>query len=93
VLFLSHFLCAHVRQFDTPNKWVNPLMGWTSARDTAQQLREMLYFEREEDAVGFAQREGFQYTILPFHAKKIKAKAFADNFKWRGPPKEEQKKE
>jgi NADH dehydrogenase (ubiquinone) Fe-S protein 4 len=53
----------------------------------------MLYFEREEDAVAFAQREGFQYTILPFHAKKIKAKAFADNFKWRGPPKEEQKKE
>jgi len=76
-------------EFDSPNKWVNPLMGWTSTRDTAGQLREMLWFDREEDAVGFAQREGFSYTILPYHSKHLKAKAFADNFKWKGPPKDQ----
>lgn len=62
-------------------------MGWTSARDTAQQLREMLYFSTEEQAIQFAEREGFAYTVLPHHSKKLKAKAFADNFKWKGPPK------
>lgn len=63
---------------------VNPLMGWTSARDTAQQLREMLWFTTEKQAIDFAEREGFHWTILPHHAKKLKAKAFADNFKWSG---------
>ncbi len=57
-------------------------MGWTSARDTAQQLREMLYFNSEEEAIEFAKKEGFAYTVLPYHSKHIKAKAFADNFKW-----------
>lgn len=87
-------VCCSLRkiEFDTPNKWVNPLMGWTSARDTAQQLREVLYFPTEADAVGFAQREGFHYTVLPYHAKVIKPKAFADNFKWKGAPKVEQQK-
>jgi hypothetical protein len=57
-------------------------MGWTSARDTAQQLRETLYFTTEQQAIDFAEREGFSWTILPHHSKKLKAKAFADNFKW-----------
>jgi NADH dehydrogenase (ubiquinone) Fe-S protein 4 len=69
-------------EFDTPNKWVNPLMGWTSTRDTAGQLREMMYFNSLEGAIAFAEREGFAYQVLPYHAKKIKPKAFADNFKW-----------
>lgn len=60
-------------------------MGWTSARDTAQQLREMLYFPTEKQAVDFAEREGFSWTVLPYHSKKLKAKAFADNFKWSAP--------
>jgi len=67
-------------------------MGWTSARDTAQQLREMMYFSSEEEAIKFAQREGFQFTVMPFHSKAIKAKAFADNFKWKGAPKVQQQK-
>jgi NADH dehydrogenase (ubiquinone) Fe-S protein 4 len=66
-------------------------MGWTSARDTAQQLREMLYFNSKEEAVAFATKEGFNYTVYPYHGKQIKPKAFADNFKWKGPPKNEQK--
>ena len=78
---LSSRACRKI-EFDTPNKWVNPLMGWTSARDTAQQLREMMWFARLEDATAFAEREGFHYTLLPYHSKKLKAKAFADNFKW-----------
>ena len=62
-------------------------MGWTSARDTAQQLREMMYFKNEQDAIRYAEREGFHYTVLPYHAKQLKPKAFADNFKWKGQPK------
>jgi hypothetical protein len=91
LLFLSS-ACRPRRkiEFDTPNKWVNPLMGWTSARDTAQQLREMLYFDSEAEARDFATKEGFAIVVLPSHKKKLKAKSFSDNFKWRGLPKTEE---
>lgn len=74
-------------EFDTPGKWVNPLMGWTSSRDTVQQLREQLYFTTREQAIEFAEREGFDWTAMPYHDRKFKPKAFADNFKWKGAPK------
>lgn len=38
-------------------------------------------FDTEEQAIAFAKKEGFHYTVLPYHQKKLKAKAFADNFK------------
>jgi len=74
-------------EFDTPNKWINPLMGWTSSRDTAEQLREMLMFDSKDAAIAFAEREGFEYEVQDYHWKIIRPKSFADNFRWKGPPK------
>ena len=56
----------------------DPLMGWTSSPDTRRQVK--LRFASEEEAVAYAQEKGYTYTVLRDHVRKIKPKAYADNF-------------
>lgn len=65
-----------------------PLMGWTAADDTLNQVR--LKFKSCEDAIAFAEKEGWSYTILKPNERRIKPRNYGDNFKYRPP--EEQKK-
>ena len=57
------------------------LMGWTSSGDTLNQVR--LKFETLEDAIHKAQQEGWDYTVLPAHERKLKPRNYGDNFKYR----------
>lgn len=59
-------------------KGVDPLMGWTSSRDTMQQVR--LYFHTLEEAKAYAEKSGWRYTVEQSQARHIKPKAYADNF-------------
>lgn len=60
-------------------KQVEPLMGWTSSGDTRQQLR--LYFESQAEAESYARRNGFMYSVEQPHERKVRAKAYGDNFR------------
>jgi len=64
-------------------KWVNPLMGWTSTSDTTQQLEISLRFDSKQEAVDYCKKQGFSYEIVEPHDPKKKPKAYADNFKFR----------
>ncbi|MDE1153839.1 MAG: ETC complex I subunit [Micavibrio sp.] len=64
-----------------------PLMGWTSSRDTLNQVR--LKFESKEAAVAFAESRGFDFTIGEDHTRIVKPRSYLDNFKYR--PFEEEK--
>src|SRR6476619_5620241 len=57
-----------------------PLMGWTSAEDTLNEVR--LHFETKEEAVAFATRNGLYYTVILPHESTEKAKSYADNFRY-----------
>lgn len=57
---------------------VDPLMGWTSSRDTRQQLR--LRFETKEEAIEYCQREGLMFTLEEPEPRRLQPKAYADNF-------------
>ncbi len=59
---------------------VEPLMGWTSSRDTRGQVR--LRFGSAEEAVAFAREHGLMYTLERPHEKRIRPKAYADNFRY-----------
>jgi hypothetical protein len=61
-------------------KSVDPLMGWTSSRDTRQQLR--LWFDNEAEAIAYAQQRGLMYSVEPPRERNVKPKAYADNFKY-----------
>jgi hypothetical protein len=62
----------------TPERSVDPLMGWTSSRDTLQQLR--LTFETQAAAVAYATQNNIDYQVLPVQEARPQTKAYADNF-------------
>ncbi|NIA67175.1 ETC complex I subunit [Pelagibius litoralis] len=64
----------------TAARQVEPLMGWTSSADTRAQLR--LRFESLEEAIDYAKAEGLMYSVEKPRERKVKARAYADNFKY-----------
>jgi hypothetical protein len=58
---------------------VDPLMGWISGRDTRRQVK--LRFETKDEALAYAQRNGFTVQLEEPHARKFKPKSYADNFR------------
>ena len=56
----------------------DPLMGWSGSADTSKQVR--LSFDSKEDAIAYAEKHGHSYTIQEERVRKIKPKAYADNF-------------
>jgi hypothetical protein len=74
-----------------PPKWVltyapasrrlpDPLMGWTSAADTLNEVQ--LHFATMEEAVAFATRKGLDYTVIPAQNSTEKPKSYAENFRF-----------
>ena len=59
-------------------KEVEPLMGWTSSRDTMGQVR--LAFATVEEAKAHAEKNGWQYSVETPKARPVRPKAYADNF-------------
>ena len=59
----------------------DPLMGWAGSHDTRNQVR--LFFATKDEAVAFAQREGYAYTVLDDQpTKPPKPKSYSDNFRF-----------
>ena len=70
-------------EFENQGRWENPLMGWTSTRDTATQIYK-LYFDTKEQAVEYCMRQGFEFDVGEIvHKKKFKPKAYADNYSFK----------
>ncbi len=57
-----------------------PLMGWTEAGDTLNQVR--LRFASAEDAVAYAAAKGWAYTVSLAHERRIVPRNYSDNFKY-----------
>ena len=58
----------------------DPLMGWTSAEDTLNEVR--LHFDTVEEAVAFAKKNALDYTVIPPQDSTEKPKSYADNFRY-----------
>jgi len=58
----------------------DPLMGWSSARDTLNEVR--LRFATLEEAKAFAEKHGIAYEVEAPHEPRFKAKSYADNFRY-----------
>lgn len=70
-----------VLQFVAPVKReADPLMGWTSSDDTRQQV--MLKFDTREEAIAYAEREGYAYTVEEPAPRRLEVKPYADNFRY-----------
>jgi ETC complex I subunit-like protein len=58
---------------------IEPLMGYTSATDTRQQLK--LSFDTLEAAEAYAQKNGIPYSVQPAHEATPKRVSYPDNFR------------
>jgi hypothetical protein len=58
----------------------DPLMGWSTAADTLNEVR--LKFPSLEEATAYADAHGLSYSVEQPHGKTIKPKAYADNFRF-----------
>ena len=57
-----------------------PLMGWAASGDTLNQVR--LKFDSVEDAIIYAEKKGWDYSIQEAQEKKVKPRTYLDNFKY-----------
>ena len=58
----------------------DPLTGWAGSGDTNEQVR--LTFPTREEAIAHADKHGHTYTLVAAHDRRMKPKAYADNFKF-----------
>lgn len=70
--WLLEFAPAEAKQPD-------PLTGWAGSGDTREQVR--LNFASSADAVAYAEKKGWPFTVVPAPERKLKLQAYADNFK------------
>jgi ETC complex I subunit conserved region len=59
---------------------IDPLMGWTSSANTRAQVR--ISFDTLEEAVAYAKRQGYAYSVEQPKQRALRPKAYADNFKY-----------
>jgi NADH dehydrogenase (ubiquinone) Fe-S protein 4 len=60
------------------HRWENPLMGWQSSGDYMQGTH--INFKTKEDAIRFADKQGYEYFVQEPNSRKIGVKAYANNF-------------
>ena len=56
----------------------DPVIGWVGSGDTKRQVR--LTFETKNEAIAYARKKGYTYTVREPKERRIKPKAYADNF-------------
>jgi len=62
------------------HRWENPLIGWQSSADFMQGTH--VNFKTKEDAIRFAEKQGYEYFVQEPNERKIIPKAYANNFLW-----------
>lgn len=60
------------------HRWENHLIGWQSSADFMQGTN--LTFETKEDAIRFANKQGYEYFVQEPNERKFVPKAYANNF-------------
>jgi hypothetical protein len=58
----------------------DPLMGWIGSNDTQAQVS--LRFATREEAVAYAERAGIAYEVELPQVRRVRPKAYADNFRY-----------
>ena len=70
-----------VLEYETENKsYPQPQKGWTASGDTLKQV--VLEFPNVDDAVAYAEKNGWDYTVLPTHSRQVVPRNYGDNFRY-----------
>eukprot|EP01016_Furgasonia_blochmanni_P041842 TRINITY_DN5494_c0_g1_i1.p1 TRINITY_DN5494_c0_g1~~TRINITY_DN5494_c0_g1_i1.p1 ORF type:complete len:211 (-),score=71.66 TRINITY_DN5494_c0_g1_i1:128-694(-) len=75
-------------QFERGPVFKNVCNGWTHVTDTMS--KRLVKFGSLEDAVAYCRALGAGYEVNYPHFRYHARKSYADNFKWKGPPKKDE---
>ena len=78
----QEWVIVYPRDEQTPRR-PEPLMGWSSAEDTLNEVR--LSFVTQEEAIEFARKNGWEYHVGIDHQRKVKPRNYTDNFRYMPP--------
>ncbi|KAE8738315.1 hypothetical protein FOCC_FOCC016215 [Frankliniella occidentalis] len=67
-------------EFESRERWENPLMGWSSTADPLSNLK--VSFASEAEAIEFCEKNGWQWFIEVPKETKPKVKNYGVNFSW-----------
>ncbi|GBP17483.1 NADH dehydrogenase iron-sulfur protein 4, mitochondrial [Eumeta japonica] len=68
-------------EFDTRQRWENPLMGWCSTGDPLSNMK--VQFASKEEAIDHCNKNGWKwYLDVPKTQKSEKPKSYGVNFSW-----------
>ncbi|KAF5282507.1 hypothetical protein FQA39_LY04914 [Lamprigera yunnana] len=68
-------------EFETRERWENPLIGWTSSGDPLSNMH--VAFNNKEDAIDFCEKNGWNWFVQEHvPPKPMKPKSYAINFSW-----------
>jgi len=67
-------------EFETRERWENPLMGWSSSGDPLSNMA--IDFSGKEDAMAFCEKNGWDYFVEERQRPTFKRKSYGANFSW-----------
>ena len=59
-------------------QYIEPVMNWTGTEGVRSQVK--LYFDTQQEAIDFANDNGFDYELIEPKPKKTKPKSYMSNF-------------
>ncbi|KAL0105965.1 hypothetical protein PUN28_015997 [Cardiocondyla obscurior] len=66
--------------FDTRERWENPLMGWTSSGDPMSNIK--VDFATKEEAITHCKKMGWDYYVQKPNVSQPKSRSYGVNFSW-----------
>ncbi|XP_015592587.1 NADH dehydrogenase [ubiquinone] iron-sulfur protein 4, mitochondrial [Cephus cinctus] len=66
--------------YDTRERWENPLMGWTSSGDPLSNLK--VEFATKEEAIAHCIKMQYEYEIQKPNRSQPKPRSYGENFSW-----------
>ncbi|KAF8765277.1 NADH dehydrogenase [ubiquinone] iron-sulfur protein 4, mitochondrial-like [Argiope bruennichi] len=67
-------------EFETRERWENPLMGWASTGDPLSNMN--VQFATSEEAIAFCEKNGWPYYVDEPKVSTFKPKSYGANFAW-----------
>ncbi|XP_049964796.1 NADH dehydrogenase [ubiquinone] iron-sulfur protein 4, mitochondrial [Schistocerca serialis cubense] len=67
-------------EFETRERWENPLMGWASTGDPLSNMK--IDFQTKDDAISFCEKNGWRWFVEEPKPKQAKVKNYGFNFSW-----------
>lgn len=67
-------------EFETRERWENPLMGWSSSGDPLSNMN--VQFSTKEEAITFCEKNGWPYYVDEPALPAPKHKSYGANFSW-----------